>query len=163
MMTSPSNGQGSKPMAGLAWVKWRDYTLIARGVIIPSTYTSGKTWTHIGNGMVTKTIPPSFRKSSVGNATMNLKSMGVFMNQQEIEALWQENVNVINRMGTEQGSTIRTTLLCAERNGPTYVRLFESSVNEVRFELVEGPEQALKDCAEHYGVEIAGSALKVSP
>ena len=82
------------------------------------------------------------------------------MNSEQIAALWSENIDILKTMNTGAASGIRAVLLCAERNGPTYVRLSDPGVDKVTFEMVDGEKETLQDCAASLGVICYDNTLR---
>jgi hypothetical protein len=75
------------------------------------------------------------------------------MTKQEIEKLFDENMEAINTMNLASGSMIKQLVMRIEKHTPnTYIRLFdaEKKGHTVSYEFLEGDKDFILEVAKHY-------------
>lgn len=86
------------------------------------------------------------------------------MNQQDIDALFDKNMEELNHMNVASGSMIKAFLQGLEENGPVYLRL-SNAVREghsVNYTLVSGDALIVKNVADLLGLKLNGSVIEVN-
>lgn len=84
------------------------------------------------------------------------------MTQQEIDELFDANVQEINKLSTGPAHMIKALIMGIESNGPAYIRLFdaEDDGNRVSYEHVEGDAALVSQVGSALGLIVGDSTLE---
>jgi len=85
------------------------------------------------------------------------------MKQDEIDALFDFNMEVINMMNVGAGSMIKALVMAVSdpRNGPTHIRLKNPEEYRVEYEVLEGKSGRVAGVADLLGIQHGEGWLEV--
>ncbi len=73
--------------------------------------------------------------------------------------LFSNNINMISKMDTASGSTIKGLIIATVTNGSTYIRLSNPQKYQIDYEIVDGNPEIVKKAGEALGIVVTNNTI----